>query len=313
MQAHSQPTATASSASAPATVDFAEQSAVSNAGTSTPRNSQLARTLASVLFFAGLLVMLAYFFDGKTGAEKTVTQLCFPVGLIWLLLTACLFHLMWCGHWGRASLAGVGWLLFSVLGSAPGAHSCIRSLEYQFTSFAPGIDEELDFLVVLGGGTSQGPQRAQAGNRGDRLVLAAQLFHQGHAKRLITTGDSTAAFGKVRSNPRGHTLEIWHHLGIAPEHIGELNGINTYQEIQSLKLLREEFPAARIGLLSSAFHLPRALRLAQAAGMSDLIPVGADYQAQVEPYLFVDFIPSALSFDQVARSQHEYMAALFAR
>jgi uncharacterized SAM-binding protein YcdF (DUF218 family) len=139
------------------------------------------------------------------------------------------------------------------------------------------------------------------------------LFHQGYAKRLITTGDSTTAFGKVRSNPRGHTQEIWQQLGIAPEHIGELNGINTYQEIQSLRELRQEFPTARIGLLSSAFHLPRALRLARAAGMPDLIPVAADYQAQVEAYLFVDFIPSAHSFDQVARSQHEYMAALFAR
>lgn len=277
------------------------------------RGSKLPYTLLSVALFAGALVTLAYLFDGKTGAEKTLTRLTFPIGLLWLFLTAGLFHSLWCGHWGRASLAGLGWLLFTLLGSAPGAHACIRSLEYQFTSFEPGVDPALDLLVVLGGGTSQGPLRPQAGVSGDRVVLAAQLFHQGHAKRLITTGNSTPAFGRVRSSPSEHTLEIWNELGIDAKYIGTLSGINTYQEIQSLKELRQELPTARIGLLSSASHLPRAMRLARAAGMSELIPVAADYQAHVEAYSFVDFIPTAYSFDQVARSQHEYMAALFAR
>ncbi len=274
---------------------------------------QPARTLATVVLFAGVLVMLGYLFDGKTGAEKTLTRLCFPIGLLWLLITAGLFQLLWSRHFFRASLVGMGWLLFTFLGSAPGSQVCLRSLENQISNFRPGIDQDLDLLVVLGGGTSQGPLRAQAGVSGDRVVLAAQLFHQGHAKRLITTGDSTPGFGKERSHPSAHTREIWLQLGIDAEHIGQLSGINTYLEIQSLKQLRNEFPAARIGLLTSAFHLPRALRLAQAAGMYDLIPVAADYQTHVEHYSFVDLIPSARAFDQVARSQHEYMAALFAR
>ncbi len=281
--------------------------------TRTGGGSKLPHTLLSVALFTGLLVTLAYLFDGKTGAEKTLTRLTFPIGLLWLFLTAGLFHMLWCGHWGRASLAGLGWLLFTLLGSAPGAHACIRSLEYQFTSFEPGVDPALDLLVVLGGGTSQGPLRPQAGVSGDRVVLAAQLFQQGYAKRLITTGNSTPAFGKVRSSPSEHTLEIWNQLGIDSEHIGTLSGINTYQEIQSLKELRQEFPTDRIGLLSSALHLPRAMRLARAVGMSDLIPVAADYQARVEAYSFVDFLPTAYSFEQVARCQQEYMAALFAR
>ncbi len=270
-------------------------------------------TIFSTCVFAAGIMAMAYFFDGKTGLEKTLIRMSFPIGLVWLALTAWLFHAVWQRRWRLTVAVVCVWLLFTSLGSTPVSNIFLRMLENQFTNFRPGVDPNLDIVVVLGGGTLQGPERAQAGMSGDRVVYAAQLLTAGYTQKLVTTGDTTAGFGRARKSAREQTIEIWQKLGIDPSQIGQLNGINTYQEIQSIKQLQQELPGQRIGLLTSAYHLPRALRLARSAGMHDLVPVAADYQVTVESFSFVDLIPSAHAFDQVARCQHEFMAAIVGR
>lgn len=279
----------------------------------TPPPASIRWTVLFVLLFVILLLGLGFALHGKTGLEKILTLLSFPVGLMWLGLTGWVIHRLGQRRWQAAVGAACAWLLFTLLGSSPVSNALMRVLESRESSFQPGIDPDLDVLVVLGGGTRQGPNRAQAARSGDRVVLAAQLYLQGRAKRLITTGDSTPGLGGQRTGPQQHSIEIWRGLGIDEAAIGRLSGVNTYQEIQSLKALRAELAGQRVGLLTSAYHLPRAMRLARAAGLNELIPVAADYQSHVESYALVDLLPSAGAFDQIARCQHEILAYFVSR
>ena len=68
-----------------------------------------------------------------------------------------------------------------------------------------------------------------------------------------------------------------------------------------------------VGILTSASHLPRAMRLAKARGLDDLIPLAADYRVTSSPKTFMSYIPSAGALDQFSRSQREIIARLVNR
>jgi uncharacterized SAM-binding protein YcdF (DUF218 family) len=271
----------------------------------------------ATLFWAGawgmLMCLLAFAFGGKTGVEKTLTALVMPIGIMWLLLSGWAMQRLASCQWRLSVLPVMMWVAFTLCSTPLLSDACLRYLETREQVFDPQTDADLDVLVVLGGGTRQGPGRAQANVSGDRVVYAAQLYIQGHVRRLITTGSSIAGLFGERTSPREQTLEIWQQLGIPEADIGVLTGINTYQEVQSLKAILPDLQGKRVGVLTSAWHLPRAMRLARAQGMTELIPVAADYQMQVESRSFTDYLPAAGSLNSLSRCQRELMAGLIGR
>ncbi len=277
------------------------------------RRTAFVRAATMAAGVAVIIVCLSFGLEGRTGLEKSLTKLLMPIGLLWLVITGWTMHL--CGArrrpdaWWALGL----WLAYSAAASAPLSNLLLRQLEFSEVVFRPGIDEDLDVLVVLGGGTSQGPQRAQAGCSGDRVLYAAQLLLAGHTQRLITTGSAAPGLAGPRTSPREQTVEIWKSLGIADASISTLEGLNTFQEIQSLTAHMPELAGQRVGLLTSAFHLPRAMRLARAQGLEQVIPVAADYQTNAESYAFYEYLPSVGGFNQLARWQHEWLAKLVSR
>ena len=262
----------------------------------------------------GLLISLICLAGyGKLGFEKAVTRLMHPVGLGWLILSGLLTYMLLCRRWRRAFAWFVPWSLLTLLSTPTLPSLGMRYLETQFVPYSPATSAPLDVLVVLGGGTSLGPYGPQAGDAGDRLVWAARLFHQGHVKSLITTGAAIEGPGmEQRSSAADHTLKIWTDLNIPPDRIRQVGGRTTYEEMQALKELLPQLSNSRVGLLTSAWHLPRALRLARAQGL-DLIPVAADYRTRGEPPNWMDYIPSAKNLVAVEKLQHECMAALVSR
>lgn len=112
-----------------------------------------------------------------------------------------------------------------------------------------------------------------------------------------------------RIDPSELTIEIWTQLGIARDAIETLGGRNTYEELQALQQMLHGDPShRRVGLLTSAWHLPRAIRLGRDAGLPDLVPVAADHRQQVDAPSFIDFIPSADSLARFDSCQREYLA-----
>jgi len=265
----------------------------------------------SAIAIAMALAILGGILSGRPGVEKTLAELLYPVGLLWwLMLSASLAAIANNARRTGFSLLGCSVVLW-FCGTSFLPNLLINSLEQSVAEvFEPEQDPPLDDLVVLGGGTTENDRRAQTASSGDRVVYAAQLYHQGHAKRLITTGSPMGGrFGR-KANPSEQTIDIWTKLAIPKSDISTLPGINTYQEIESVAGLPSDVLAGRVGILTSAWHLPRALRLARSRDL-EVIPVAADYRGL--PRVRVGIVPTANNLQQLTQAQHEYMAYFLGR
>lgn len=259
-----------------------------------------------------ILVTIALVTYGKPLAEKTLIALAMPVGAIWLLTTGRLVQMLALRRLSQCKMVLGLWLILSICGTAPLQRWLTYWLENSVQAYEPHRDGDLDAIVVLGGGTSSGPWRAQAGCAGDRVLMAAQLYLQGHAQQLITTGEATPGVSRTMVSPADHTVEIWTSLGIPRSAILTIGGRNTAGEMANLKRIWPEIAGERVGLLTSANHLPRAMRLARSQQL-DVIPVAANVKWLPEPWGLLDFIPQAGNFTELAASQHELMAYLVKR
>ncbi len=268
------------------------------------------------LLLAGLLstglIALGYGLHGKPLAEKTLTALVMPVGMFWILLTGRLVQLTILRQGRGTAALFLLWLALTTLATRPVPRMVSRSIESSVTAYNPERDGALDVVVVLGGGTSQGNWRSQAAGAGDRLVMAAELYHLGLTRQLITTGQVTEGVSDSQPDPSEQTHAIWTKLQIPDASIRQVGGRNTYEEMQQLKQLWPELSGKRVGLLTSALHLPRAMRLAKAQGL-ELIPIAADVRSAVETWGLLNFIPSAGNLAELAQAQHELMAAWVSR
>ena len=92
----------------------------------------------------------------------------------------------------------------------------------------------------------------------------------------------------------------------------QLDGRNTFEEMNNLRTLLTQEPMARVGLLTSAFHMPRAMRIARANDL-DVIPVPADQQAYFIEPIPLCLIPSRHGFRLTELVTKEWLAALVKR
>jgi uncharacterized SAM-binding protein YcdF (DUF218 family) len=274
----------------------------------------------SMAFILVVLSVLAGGFFGKQGVEKLWTALVLPVGLLWWLVSSWML-LSWVGISASETsrnasrwLSMAIWTFLTLVCTAPFPVMCMRHLESQIPPFQPDDSQPLDAVVVLGGGTRSGPTRTEVGESGDRVVYAAQLYLQGNCRQLIATGSAAKGLSGVAEDPKDQTIQLWIGLGIPLTDISALPGRNTYEEIQSLKAYLSEHEGKRIGLLTSAFHLPRALRLAERAGIGDCVPIAADHHAdQAQRITIYSFLPSAGNLEMISIVQREWMGKLIGR
>ena len=261
---------------------------------------------------AALLVSVGWITHGKPLAEKTLIALSMPMGVIWLIATGRLLQSLISGSYRNSKMLLGFWLLLMICGTRPLPGWLARYVEGDVVSYDPQHDGPLDVVVVLGGGTSQGPARAQVNGAGDRVVLAAELFHQGLTKQLVTTGEATPGVSAILISPSDQTVEIWTKLGIPRQAIETIGGRNTSEELARLAELKPQLAGPRIGLLTSALHLPRAMRLAGKQHL-EVLPIAADQRLHDSPWTLLDFIPSAGRFADLGSCQHELMAKIVGR
>lgn len=240
--------------------------------------------------------------------QKIVAGLVMPAGLIWAVLFGLAavaarrrdgWAWAWLTVWGLYGAAGSPWL-GSVL---------LYQLEAPYRSVDP-LTEPADVVVVLGGGTTLGPTRSQAGPAGDRVLLAAERMRRGRTQRLITTGSSIPDLGQPRDLTQ-ETLEIWQNLGIDPDRVVRLSQPkNTSEEMEAVAAWCRSHGVTQVGLLTSAWHLPRATALASRAGL-DVVPLPADFRVSVPPRKAwpgpLDLIPSGGGFQDVHRACWEFL------
>lgn len=258
------------------------------------------------------LLILALFLTAISGdaliAKKVIAHLLMPAGLLWLGLFAVM---LWPGlPRGVRIPAFAFFIFFSLSGSPYIGVWLLRILEKPYYEFEQP-SEKLDALVVLGGGTAMSPGgRPALGNHGDRITRPAVLFSEGLVGTLITTGRSITEDNADRLLSRETSL-LWQAMGIPADRIIEISDPrNTSEELAAVaKLLKERPEWKRIGLGTSASHLPRALDEARAQGL-EMIPVPSDFRSAPMIFSPMYLVPQGRGFRDVQAAMWEFLGRM---
>ena len=257
-----------------------------------------------------------YFGSGQHLTEKVLKAFAAPLSIAWgilflvgyfcLLRRQVMVGLVALAAWGVLTLGGNQLFSRWIVSTLEQPY-----LESRFAKLGP-----FDLVLVLGGGTSVTPQGdPQLDWGGDRIMLAARLFHAGKVDRILVSGSQFTRSNELDLEPGEESKLLLVQVGVPEDRISIIRGLNTAEEMRSLSQWLESNAAApnlNLGIITSAWHLPRAMRLA-AANQIKATPVPANFHT-------VPFIPSPhlvipsgenLFWTQVAL--HEYLGRLIGR
>jgi uncharacterized SAM-binding protein YcdF (DUF218 family) len=165
--------------------------------------------------------------------------------------------------------------------------------------------------VVLGGASFDAPNgEPQLGRAGDRVMLGGRLYHRGLAGFVVCTG--TSGLGTRGRDASETAALLLADLNIPEERIIRTSGRNTKEEMEELRRLIDQRQWRRVGLITSAWHMRRAMRLAKAVGL-DLAPLPADFRSEFPDWNPVLLIPNSQAFDDTNLACKELMAGLVGR
>jgi len=213
-------------------------------------------------------------------ASQIFWSLVQPVNLTGILFAASILLALL--RWKRLSLAASG---LSILVLALSAWTTVgalllQPLEDRFERPAT-MPERVDGIVVLGGGFEGGINLARGGYElnasGDRLVETAVLALEYPDARILVSGGTGSIFlegeGDAATAPR-----LMEALGIDRARLVlENRSRDTYENAIYSKQLAEPKPGETWLLVTSAFHMPRAVGTFRAAGFP-VVPWPVDYR-----------------------------------
>lgn len=241
---------------------------------------------------------------------KSLASFILPPGLVVTILLLCTYCLrrQRLIAWTIGSCALLLYLL-----STPIVGDClVRSLEARHT---PPPVVTGDVIVVLGGGaTLDTPDVGGAGHLGahavSRLVTGIQLQWQLDVPLLVAGGQVFAFSGPEAQIMRRVAIG----LGVPPERIiAETESLNTEQNARNVKAILQENGFQSPILVTSAFHMPRAVWLFKRQGVS-VIPYPADYQVnRASTFYWFQLLPNEGAFRNSCLALREYLGLLGAK
>ncbi|MFN3200458.1 MAG: YdcF family protein [Bradymonadia bacterium] len=249
-------------------------------------------------------------------ASKWLGQLAMPSGLLWMALLALAVQTLRKGARRHGQWLVALWVAYSLTGNNYVGAALMNWLEVDYYDISMLSDEDpLDAVLVLGGGTNRTPWgEPQLGPTGDRLLRGARVYLRGQTRKLITSGVSVAGLetGGERSLMK-ETRTIWRDIGIPDADILDLaRARNTKEEIAELaKRMRAE-GWTRVGLITSAWHLRRAMKQAQRNQIT-LVPIPADIRGSLPPIQPATLIPNGFGFRTTTRACWELLGAAVGR
>lgn len=207
---------------------------------------------------------------------------------------------------GLLTLSVAGWM---VLGFSPLANYLLNPLEERFPIYRG--DAPVTGIIVLGG--AEVPEVGLArgvpafANAGERAIAFGALARKYPDARLAFIGGSGQLFADgVASEGRMMQMTL-PDLGIAPERVEyEVNSRNTAENAKFAKEMLKPKPGERWLLVTSAFHMPRAVGCFRKAGF-DVIPYPVDFRTIGPDQLNDSFSRAASGLDVADVSVKEWV------
>lgn len=204
------------------------------------------------------------------------------------------------------------------------AFGLARSLEWRY--FPPEHIPESEVIVVLGGATeAEHYPRAsvEVNSAADRLFYAAQLYRQGAAPYILLTGGRIPWLSPVNqySSPAHEMSVLMEMMGVpAGDMWLESESLNTYDNAVYSREILEPKAVTDILLVTSASHMPRAVKLFEAQGFN-VTPMPADYTVTREAWdqlthgsiesQILNLIPGANDLSLTTRMLKEYIGMVY--
>ena len=223
--------------------------------------------------------------------------------VIGLIILGIIFNLR------KFSLIG---LIVLILSSLPIiSNKFIAYLEKDYQPIEIADVENVDAIVVLSGmirviGDEEN-LKYEFTDSVDRFFAGLDLFNNNKSPILILTrGKMPWSIGIAEGE---YLKELAIKYGVSEENIILTDEVqNTDQEAKAIKeILTED---AKIILVTSAFHMPRAEKVFKAANIN-LIPYPVDFQNSKSKTTMMDFIPSAESLFDTSHFFREMIGRLY--
>lgn len=258
--------------------------------------------------------------------SKLIPPLLYPLGLVCLMMLAGLFSQRKprLQRFLFTSALLLLWLASTRLPST----LLMRGLETRYATPASLSASALekgpqqpvaDAIVILGGGTSPAhPPRPipEMGSSGDRVIYAAYLYKHGAASNLLVSS-GRIEWLDTQDEPTQDMLFLLEMLGVPEEVVWfEDQSRNTYENAVFSQKILAEHHVQRIILITSAWHMPRAVGLFEKVGLevvpapTDFTLTDADLQQLTSPNLatqILNWMPSPSNLDLIGVAMKEYL------
>ena len=235
---------------------------------------------------------------------KILSRLMYPSTLVLLLLLLA-FVLLLIRRRRGAGLSLLIALVLVFLGSSPIASGIHDRHERQYPPTPVAQSPTADAIVLLAGDVSIPiPPRVESQVRGNRSVHTLRLYRAGKAPLIIVSGGNV--FSQEGFRPEAaYTADLLEEWGI-PESaiIFEGNSRNTRENALETSRLLKNRQLNRVLLVTSAFHMPRALATFHGVGI-DAIPSPSSISAELAQPTLLNWIPSLNGLATMQSVMHE--------
>ena len=232
-----------------------------------------------------------------------------PLSLVFILLAFSCLMMILSIRW-LAILAGLTatLLLFVTLYTSLGAYA-LQVLEARYSR--PALNQDPSCMVVLGGAfdleVTAGRGGMEMNQSADRFIEAARMARLYPMSQIIVSGGDGSFSGDYKGDGE-LAADFLSAMGIEPGRlIRETSSRNTAENAEETVRLMKARGLENCLLITSAYHMPRALSLFEAAG-ANLIPWPSDYRASGRVQLGFDFTQPTLNSQLTSTAAREWLA-----
>lgn len=236
--------------------------------------------------------------------KKLISRLFFPLPLVMALLIvgACLTR-------GRRKMMLTGIAVLYLFSFAPFSYLMLHPLESRYAPVVTSaLDKEVRWIVVLGAGS----RSDKALTPEDRLTDAGlkRLMEGLRLARLLPQTRLVLSGGDYRGeSPDALVMNqvLFNHGFDQKRVVLELASLDTHDQACYLK---DQLGQAPFYLVTSASHMPRAIKLFQHLGTRP-IAAPTDFRAVWEPLRLNDFFPQAGALAVTEGAFYEYLGLMW--
>lgn len=247
--------------------------------------------------------------------SKTLQPFLWPMNIaLWLLAAMCVCFFFKRDRWGKIAGAGAFAVLW-IAGMPVLAFPLFGGLENRFPVLTTAEAPVVDAAVVLGGTVLgiQPPRREVQEVFGSRVMSAARLYRAGKAKRIVVSSGVpyTMPDGAGRTDA-GDMADLLVEEGVPRSAIiVEDRSRNTDENARYSAELLKAHGAKRVLLVTSGFHMRRAVAMFHKYGLGDVVPFPVEIRVTPSAFSFSDLIPDGGALSMTTASIKEHVGRLF--